>query len=169
MLDLIEIGRVHKPHGHRGALRITIETEGDILSQESSFLFLEIMGSRVPYKVQSYKESEPGSYIIKLKYIDTPESAADYANSPVFVERERIGGMVSDHYYPVLTGYRIIGTDNTFTGTIVDIMEYPQQIMAKVSVSGHKSECLIPLVEPWIVHIDHDKRELTMDLPPGLV
>ncbi len=170
MLALVQIGRTGKTYGNKGYLRLytDIDIEKQIAEGELRFLFLEMVGSRVPYAVEYIESLGDLGYKVKFKQIDSPEQASEFANSPVFIEQERIAQLVEEHPLKALDDYRIFNSEEIHIATIREIMEYPQQLMARV-VDPEDRERLIPLVEEWIQEIDHEEQKLIMDLPEGLI
>ena len=171
LLDLTAGGMVHKAYGHLGAMRISFDVPVEILfssDDDRKFLFLQIMGSLVPYRVQTMEPLDTDVYKVKLKYIDTPEDASEFVKSPVFIERERLPEDVRESDLHGLEGFEVLDLDGRRLGTIKEVMEYPQQLMA-ILTDEASQEHLLPLVEEWIKAVDPELRYITMELPEGLL
>ena len=66
-----------------------------------------------------------------------------------------------------LVGFTAIDEYEGELGEVIDVQEYPQQIIATVNFKG--AEVLFPLNEEIIVGIDVVKEILNVDLPEGLL
>jgi len=65
-----------------------------------------------------------------------------------------------------LLGYTII-SDNGSLGEILEIIEQPQQLLCRLEIKG--KEVLIPLHEGSLQKVNHKKKEVTVELPDGLL
>lgn len=157
MIELTSIGKLGKPYGVRGQLRLKLSREIDLA--ERKFLFIRILGDKVPYAVNSID-----SDFVVLEEVDSPEEASKLAGREIYIESKYID-QDTQLSNPIL-GFQLF-TGNAPVGVINDILQYPQQMMAVVSdgVDTH----YIPIVESWIVEIDPEQKRIDMDLPDGIL
>ena len=73
------------------------------------------------------------------------------------------GGLLYEQY----VNYIIEDKTHGSLGKIEEIIEYPQQEMAAISIK--EKEVLIPLNEQLIINIDDGTKTISMDLPDGLL
>lgn len=157
MIRLTEIGRLGKTYGVKGQLRV--HSDYDLTGVE--FVFLQILGDRVPFKVSSYRDD-----IVKLDEVDNPEEASKYSGSTLFLEDFYIAedGEYSENQW---MDYTVKNVNGDVLGSIIRIDEYPSQIMA--TVAHGDTTFLMPIVEDFIENIDGDNNIMTVDLPEGLI
>lgn len=157
MIRLTEIGRLGKTYGVKGQLRV--HSDYDLTDVE--FVFLQILGDRVPFKVSSYRDD-----IIKLEEVDNPEEGSKYSGSTLFLEDFYIAedGEKSENQW---MDYTLRNVKGDVLGSIIRIDEYPSQIMA--TVADGDASFLMPIVEDFIHDVDVDHKIITVDLPEGLM
>ncbi len=168
-MDLIIIGNTLKPKGLNGELRVAIKDQYLELLPKLSVLFLNLNGTSVPYFPEQFNVD---SGLIKLEEVDTPETAKKLSSKEILVRREdipfdptSIGLEVTE--YSHLKEFTIVDELLGDIGTILDVLEYPQQEMALLEIDNH--EVLIPLNDTYITSVDEDKRQVFMNLPDGLI
>ena len=109
--------------------------------------------------------------ILKLEEVDSREAALKLYNKEIFVEkklvRENPITKEKENEFSIFLGFIISDQELGLIGKIIDIAEYPQQIMAFVEYEG--KEIMIPLNETFILEIDPEKKTISMDLPRGLI
>ena len=129
-------------------------------------VFLEIEGKPVPFFILQSDYS--GGDILRLKFdgYDTVEQANEFTGCRVFLtsgEREEKRAEVR-----TFNSYRILLPDDSFVGTISEIIENPGQLLLAIIAPAGK-ELLIPFHKDFIVSIDKKKKIIVMDLPEGLL
>ena len=167
---LVEVGQLRKSHGIDGALRATIEVAFRDYVWDAECLFLDIDGDLVPFGIE-YIKGEEDAPIFKFVRVDNPEEAALYTGIRLFLEKTNLpegfdASVKSELQYGFLVGFTLFDDDLGLIGPILEVEEYPQQEMAVVNY--RENEWLIPLHSDLILSMDHERRQLVMDLPDGL-
>lgn len=167
---LIQAGQLRKSHGVDGAIRASVDEAFREYVWESEFLFIEIDGDRVPFRIEYIKGDEDAP-IFKFQWVDTPEEAARYVGASIFMEKDRLPNDFDpvekvDLEYGFLEGFTLFDEELGLIGPVLEIVEYPQQEMAVVNY--RENEWLIPLHTDLITSLDHEGRRVTMRLPEGL-
>ena len=170
MEKYVRIGFAGKTHGINGELRFSIEDDFWDDFEEADVLFLEVGGRKTPYFVEYIKSGN--LVLVKFEDISTKEAASDLANGPVFM---RLGDLVSGEadalnvadMFDLLPGFLIRQVSGEDVGKILEVQEFPQQIMAVVEYDGR--EVYIPLNDVFIKEIDQKEQLILMDLPEGLL
>ena len=65
-----------------------------------------------------------------------------------------------------MLGYSIIHNTESL-GEILELIEQPHQLLCRLEIEG--KEVLIPLHEETLKKVDHKKKEVTVELPDGLL
>jgi len=164
----VEIGHTRKTRGVEGEVKVFVKKEymEDFLA--AKVVFLDVQGGYVPFFVERIRESN--TLLLKLEDIDSPEEAVVVAGKPLFIRTEDLQpakATTEATDYAFLEGFRIVDREKGAVGPILEILEYPQQIIAIVEYAGR--EILIPLNDQLIVHVDPRQGILEMELPEGLL
>ena len=162
----IQIGQFKKPFGVKGFLRFDLhqeELEFEKLMDIGVF-FLKERGQFVPYFLEELQDNQ--GLLVKLEEVDAPEAARKLSNQAIYLKAEDLPetGRIADEQ---LLQFQVIDAALGLIGPLLAIEEYPEQLMGIVAYEDR--EILIPLSDPLIVRVDHDKQELIMDLPEGLL
>ena len=164
--NYIKVGSIIKPQGTRGQLRVAIDDifEDDFI--KAGHIFILERGTYVPYFMESLKESN--HLLLKLEDIDNPENASSFSMKEIYLNEKNVH---SDDYLDQkdkqeLIDYMVID-GNQKIGTISDLQLFPHQIMASVNYRG--KSIYIPLVDEFILSIDHEAKKIMMTLPEGFL
>lgn len=107
--------------------------------------------------------------IVTLEGVKDRNRAEELAKSSVYIDRELLQAEEGDRVFlDQLLGFKVMLKDGPEVGVIQGFATNgPQDLLRVVNAGG--AEALIPLVDAFLVDIDFDKQQVTMDLPPGLV
>ena len=159
----------------QGAIRAHIYDPYVKVVEQLPFIFFEMDGIPVPWKIISYETSPVPC--IKVATFGDPESAAALTGKPMFMAREDLPlGFLppeegDERAFAFLAGFEAFASDDKkeYIGKITRVDMYPNQEMAIVRRDGDKSDQLIPLVAAYIVKIDQQKGDVYFDLPEGFL
>lgn len=172
-MELVPIGKLKKTHGLQGEIKLEIEDKFLELLPTLEVLFVEQSGNAMPFFIESIRGK--GTMIAKLEEVDDKETASALANREVYLRRvdipfteEELNAVETDLVYYYLEGYQLLDGDKNIIGTILEVVDYPQQEMAIVQTKEGK-EILIPLQEDWMVATNEDEKTIQMELPEGLI
>lgn len=163
MEDLVQIGSVYKAHGVKGMMkvRITPEYMEDFLQLEAVF----IQGSKntLPYFIKSSEAIADDMALVQLEEINSKEEITPLMKAPLLARDEDL--TVELEEWESLEGYFIIDKTEGDIGEILEIIEMPQQELAKVQYKDR--EVLIPIHEDFVLDIDEEEKKIWLDLPEG--
>lgn len=162
------IGRSLKSHGTSGHLRLMIEDQHKSYIKPGSYIFFNMDGSRIPFRVTSKEEG--AHFVVSLEDVITKQESDRLSGLELWVplnsikpRHQRSPRNLNDKWEE----YRI--SDDS-TGKLFDVIrvdEYPQQLMAVISVDG--KELLVPLSDQLISEIDKESKIIRMEIPEGLL
>lgn len=174
-MELICIGKISKPHGTRGALKVAVEEKyiDDLL--RARVVFIEISGSRAPYFVESVEENN--FVVLQIEGHASRNAAEKFAQRPLYLRRNDL--RLSDAQinaptgqllrYLHVTGFAMYdSTTGKEVGIISEVRAFPQQEMAEVARAEKSMPLLIPLVDGWIEQVDEANKRLLIRLPEGM-
>jgi 16S rRNA processing protein RimM len=170
--ELVSIGRTRKTHGVQGELKFAIEDRYWEVFEGLHAVFLPIKDVPTPFFIESMRGSFP-EVIVKLEGLNTPEAARMLSHKEVFARAKDLPSELlgpepeTELSYAFLEGFEASDLHAGALGKITEVQQWPQQEMAVLEREGR--ELLIPLHRAFIRAIDHDKRQVTFDLPEGLL
>ena len=166
--DFFLIGKTLKSHGTAGQLRLMIEDRFTSYVQPGSFVFFDIDGSRVPFKVTGVGEGQ--HFVISLDAVDNKQDSDLLAGKDMWVPLDQVKPRHQKSPRNIKAkweDYTILDEKSGLSHTILRTEEYPQQLMAVIDINGR--EILIPLHDQLIVDIDKEQKVIRMDVPEGLM
>lgn len=166
--DVYNIGRLGKPHGVKG--EVSFWFNDDVFDRtDAGYLVLEIDGILVPFFMEEYRFRSDELAFVKFEDIDTEDRARGLTGCNVYFPRahpdageshltwsEIIGYQVTDARSGVLLG-TVSGVDNATINTLFDI------------TTPDGGGLLIPASEELIADVDRKARNITMNIPEGLL
>ena len=167
--EFVTIGKIRKAHGYKGHAKLSVDDiyEKDLSNQ--NFLFIEIDGYHVPYRIEEYDDQK--DIIVKLKRIDSIEVLQKYHLYNIALLKDSLQHAAQqiqqEKDLDSLLGYTIIDKTEGVIGTIIRIDDFPQQKIAIVDYQDQ--EKLIPLHPSLIIDFDEGDKTIHMDLPIGLI
>ena len=160
--EVYHIGIIGKTHGVRGELSVHI-TDDVFDRVDADYIVLEVDGILVPFFIEEYRFRSDETVIMKLEDVDTQERARELTGCDVYFPRHladddapTLAFLIGFHLVDAATGHRI--------GTIAAIDDQTANILFELEDGK-----LIPAAEELITAIDQDSRQITIQLPQGLL
>jgi 16S rRNA processing protein RimM len=158
-------GRIGKPHGHSGAVRLDllsgISTDLDI--NEPVLLLLE--GKPVPFFMSSCNE-EAQPPILHFEDISDMEQAKSLLGAPVYVNPAAVE-TEADYLSSSVIGYTVEDKKRGKLGIIANVMSSGLQELLVMNYLD--TEIFLPFQQELIVDVDEKEKLIRMDLPEGLL
>ncbi len=168
MEEFVVIGKIIKPHGVKGELKVSVEDAYWEDFNNTKAIFITTLGQKLPYFIKQIQDANHAT-ILKLEGIDNKETALSLSSMPIFMRDADVSVEVIEEglTYDFLEGYLVKDKILGEIGNIDEVIELPQQEMAVVIYQN--KEVLIPLNEYLIVEVDKESKIVLMDLPEGLL
>lgn len=164
-----QIGKLAATHGLEGNIAFVHRLKGKKLFQNLPFVFIELKNkSYIPFRIVSSKVLSETDAIVRFEGIDTVEKAKKIAGKHIFLPTEAYDRLQPAEQTLDFKGFVLYDQYDKKTGVVESVTEYPGQLMANVILTNGK-EALIPIVEQHIINIDGRKKELTLQIPDGLI
>ena len=154
--DFILFGRIVKTSKEDGNL--FIRTFEEIEYKNIDFLFVEIDGTYIPFKINKIKKIKKNSLEIKFEFINNPKEAAEIVSKNVFIEK-KICTYKEENKNEII-GYIVIDEDLSKLGEIVNILNNNIQKLLEIRENNSTKSFLIPYVNEFIFNIDHSKKTI---------
>jgi 16S rRNA processing protein RimM len=159
------VGSITGNYGVKGQLKIVLDKDIKNL-EKGTWLFLEIQKKPVPFFIEETLGQDK-SYVVKLKGIDTPEQGREYFNLSVGVQENNLVEPKTNDLLQLID-YKIIDANSKREiGLIEDIYDNSAHLLAKVNYQ--ENELLIPLHNELVIDINEREKEITLQLPEGLI
>ncbi|MBN1254891.1 MAG: 16S rRNA processing protein RimM [Deltaproteobacteria bacterium] len=167
--DLIVIGRISRPHGLKGEIRIEyFNTEDPQLCSRYQNIFIQgDEGPPQPYhpiKIRPHKQG----ILATLEGIHTKEEAERLRGNVVLVDPAELPCLEEDEYYwHEILGMRVVTEQGEDVGTVVDI--FPTGSNDVYVVREGTKEFLIPAIKDVIITVNKETRTMVIRPLQGLL
>jgi 16S rRNA processing protein RimM len=165
--NLFPIGRVVKPHGVKG--RMKVEYFGEDLRRFASYR--EIFIGDEKGRPESYKileaSPQPPRLILRLKGIEKIEQAQPLIGKTILVEKEALPGLEEGEYYWAdLLGIKVETPEGKSIGKVREIFSTGAHDV--YVVDGKRGEISLPAIGEVILSIDLGKGVMKVARMEGL-
>lgn len=162
--EVFKIGRIGKTHGVRG--EVMFQFDDDVFDRtDADYLILDLDGIFVPFFIEEYRFRSDSTAILKFDGIDTQERARELTGTEVFFPLSLVPDDEEEITLSFLVGFDLIeAKTKQQIGRIASIDDQTANILFCL-----EDGTLIPANDDLITHIDKDSRQITIDLPEGLL
>lgn len=166
--DLLLIGKVVRPHGLKGLLRIDSYAESPDTFMKAGEVFLEgASGKTVKHGIISITPSKR-FFLLHLEGIESMEKAETYRGGKIYLDKSALGARKDDEYF----WYEIIGMPvyldtGRRIGTIREI--FPASGHDIYVVEEGDKEILVPAVHDVIKEVDLWNKKVVIKEMEGLI
>lgn len=170
--DFISFGRILRPQGNKGEVRIQMETS-------SAEDFLAFLGKRLHLVGPDDMRPRPitvedtwfhkGFVIVKFVGIDDMSAAESLRGAELQIPREdRPALSEGEYYYDQLIGLEVRdASGGRFIGNVSDVVTIADNLLLEIEKGGGKT-FLVPFVSAYIPSVDPEKGVIRVSLPDGL-
>lgn len=170
--EIVEIGKFQKTHALKGELNAILDIDESYL-EDGNPLVVEMDGINVPFYPEGVRPKGATSYLVKLKGVDDVEAADAFVNKTIYGLRSDLLNYFDSPEEEIvfdndLIGYSVIDVDKGLLGTLESIDDSTVNTLMVVD-SDRYGEIYIPYNEDFIEQIDDTDKEITVNLPEGLL
>ncbi|MDO4161242.1 MAG: ribosome maturation factor RimM [Prevotellaceae bacterium] len=167
--EVYKIGKIGKPHGVKG--EVSFMFDDDVFDRvDSEYLVLLIDGILVPFFFEEYRFKTNETALMKFSDIDTKEQAQELTGCEVYFPRKLSDRDESEISWNETEGFKLVdeNSNGKLIGTITSVDDSTMNLLFNV-ITPDGEEILIPASEDFITNIDVEKREISVNLPEGLL
>lgn len=158
------VGRVLRPHGVRGELRVEVLTDFPEHLAQHSCLYLG--PDAVPYPLKQVRVHK-GAFLLKLEGCDDRDSAEELRGLLVQIPAEEAVELEEGEYYHhQLVGLDVEASNGEWLGTLVEILDLG--VHDVYVVMGPQGEFLLPAFDDVVLEVDLDGGRMVVEVPRGL-
>ena len=148
----IVVGRVVRPHGLHGELRVQPETDFPDWLLQLREVTLRLDSASFRAGVQSVRPHGTG-VLLKVEGIDSPEAASRWRGAAVAVLRDQAAPLEAGrHYVFEILGLRVLTEDGRVLGTVAEVLRTGSNDVYVVRGAG--GEVLVPAISTVVMRID---------------
>jgi 16S rRNA processing protein RimM len=167
MAEYFKIGKLVAVYGLTGELLLKHELGKKTSLKGLQAIFVEEKkNSFLPWFIESTKIKSENEIYLKLEGVNTREAAIKLTQKQIWVPEVDFKKFAAKSAPASLLGYTIIN-DKEPLGEILELIEQPHQLLCRLEIKG--KEVLIPLHEKTLKKINHNKKEVLVELPDGLL
>lgn len=167
MEEYFKIGKLVAVHGLKGELLLKHELGKKTSLKGLQAIFTEDKkNSFLPWFIETTKIKTADEVYLKLEGVNTREAAIPLTQKEIWIPETAFKRMAAKTAPASLLGYMIIH-DGQPLGEILELIEQPHQLLCRLEIKG--KEVLIPLHEDSLKKISHPKKQVTVELPDGLL
>jgi 16S rRNA processing protein RimM len=162
--EVYKIGTITRTHGVKG--EVSLSFTDDVWDRaDADYLILRIDGILVPFFMEEYRFRSDTTALIKFQDYNSADAAKELCGCDVYFPHALTPALEDEDEYSwrYFTGFRVVDERAGELGEITYVDDSTQNVLF------HVGEHLIPAVESFITHVDHQARVITMQLPEGLL
>lgn len=165
--EFFRLGKVQKSHGTSGQVRLMTDPSLKVYVQRGAFLFIDIDGSKVPFKISDVDDS--AHFVVSFEGVLNKRDSDRLTGFDLYIPLSGVKPRHQRSPRNVNAKWEEYQIENMGTQQRYDILrveDFPQQLMAIVLVDG--KETMIPLSDQLIHEIDKAGKIVRMQIPEGL-
>ena len=162
------VGKIIKPHGIRGGLKVLpITKDPDRFKQLESIYIGDENLPKASYTLEQVSYT-PRHLVVYLKGINNRNDAETLRDAYLYVPAEQALELPEgSFYYYELVGMSVQDQEGRTLGLVKDVVDYPAHRMFVVDIDGR--DVLIPDVQDIVKKIDAQKRMIAIHVIEGLL
>ena len=165
---LLLVGKVIKPHGFKGLIRVwSYARRMESFLHSGTVFFKQNNQEAAEFKVLDVKPHK-NIFLMRVEELDTFEKADSVRGADIFVDKDLLTGNSEDEYYWFeLIDLKVYLDTGKYLGTIKEIIPTGGNDVYVVKLND--SEFLIPAIYDVVKKIDLDKGEMIISAMDGLL
>jgi 16S rRNA processing protein RimM len=165
---LITVGRILRPHGLRGDVKVDPSTDWpDRFAELRTLCVVMPVRPGKWIKIEQVRIQQ-GDVILKLSGFENRSQADTLRGAELCTRENELPFLPEGHYYiHDLVGMNVKTVPGEKIGSVVDVIQMPAQDIYIVDVHGR--EAMIPAVKEFVKRIDLQKKEIIIDPIEGLI
>lgn len=161
------IGKIVAAHGLEGELLLKHELGKKTSLKGLQAIYIEDKkDSFLPWFIEGTQIKSENELYLKLETVNTREAALKLNQKKVWLPEKDFKKYASRSAPSGILGYSIMQNQEAL-GNILEVIEQPQQLLCRIEIKDN--EVLIPLHEDTLKKIDHQKKQVWVELPEGLL
>ncbi|WP_296620440.1 ribosome maturation factor RimM [Marivirga sp.] len=162
-----QLGMVLKPHGLKGELYISLDTDYPEDYQEMESVFLLQNGKLVPFFIEHIQLKNKEA-LVKFEDVEDKDAALSLRGSTLHLPLTDLPELTgSQFYFHEINGFQIEDIEKGKLGIVKEVFEAGYQDLIGMEYKG--KEVLIPINDDVILNVDRENALIKVNLPDGLL
>jgi 16S rRNA processing protein RimM len=165
--SLLIVGKVIRPHGKRGLLRIRsyARSEGSFLDAGSVFL-RPVSGEIQEFRVTSVN-AHKNTFLMRLKDLNSNEEAEEYKGADILINKDTLVREEDEYFWYELLGIKVYLDTGDYLGCVSHIISAGSNDIYVVR-EGSK-EIFIPATHEVVKEVDLENEKMIISTIEGLL
>lgn len=155
-MKLLEIGKIVRPHGIKGAVKIISYIEEDF----SIFSSIYIGQNKQMAKITKSSSLNNDAFLVFIDIINSVEEAEKFRNQSVYIDRDNYIEFKDKLYLSDLINKPVIDLNGELLGYMVDYDDYGASVILTIKCGA--SSYMLPYVDE-IINYDFEKQSFVID------
>jgi 16S rRNA processing protein RimM len=166
--EWVLVGRIARPHGHRGEVIVNPDTDfPETRFAAGATVWMARDGRPTPIVIRASRLHQ-GRPVLALEGVASMDEAATLHGVELRVPKRELRPLPEGTYYRHdLVGCEVVTTAGDVIGPVRAIEG--EQGRLRLVIGEGRGEILVPLAEPICVRIDMEARRIVVDPPEGLL
>ncbi len=173
-MTFVKIGKIHSAQGIKGKLFVLIFAGEAHWADQWEILFSSDREGEHPDRetpIESFKphsKQKKWGFMVDIKGVTDRTEAEKWVGREVFVPESFLTSEEGEEIYlREVLGFEVIDQTRGSVGEVIGFAGNDFQDL--LIIKGEEGEFEVPFVEPLLIEIDKNKKQIAMDIPQGLV
>lgn len=168
-VQFVEIGRIFKPHGLKGDVKVyPSSSDLSLLMEIDSAYLLSAEGTRKEYFISRVKPQKKWA-IVHFEGLDTIEDVEPHVGKNLELPESEFPALPAGEYYHFqILGLEVYAESGDWLGIVSNIIETGSNDVYEVENKDGKT-ILLPAIKDVIRKIDLDEKKIIIHLMEGLL
>tara|TARA_B100000925_G_scaffold193566_1_gene146515 strand:- start:100 stop:621 length:522 start_codon:yes stop_codon:yes gene_type:complete len=159
------IGKVGRPHGYKGNLRIFLDY--DLVIDSPSWIWLDFGYDYIPFAIEEVIRQQGRDWVIKLENYSSEEEVKPYVNASLAINENDFNHLLpASENIESWIGWNAVDTDGVPIGIVQSIDQSTANGIIEIQ---HVSGAMIIVPHTPQVVVLAENSQLTLSLPDGLL
>jgi 16S rRNA processing protein RimM len=165
--DLILIGRIIRPHGVTGLLRIVSYAQAMETFLKAGYIFLHQPETELDKRKVVSIASYGSAYLLRLSGVDSIEQAAAFRGAEILIRKDSLKKNQDEFFWYELLGLHVYLTTGEYLGVLKEIFSTGSNDV--YVVKNREKEVLIPAIHQVVKNIDIPRKKMSILPLKGLL
>lgn len=164
--DCYFLGTITKAHGYKGELNVHLDTDEPQAYKNLESIFIEKNGLLIPFFLKKSQIHKENHLRILIEDFEDPNSLI---GRDIYLPLSSLPKLEKNKFYfHDILEYQVVTSDDKEIGFVKNVRDTTAQDLFEI-ISPEGREILIPVIDQWILEVDHNKKTIKLELPDGLL
>ena len=167
--NYFKLGIISRAYSFKGEVILFIDADDPSKYYKLDHIMLKTDDQLVPHFIEKVVVHKHNQIRVKIEGIRSEIDAKSIIKKEVFLPVEDLPKLKDQQfYYHEIESFSVLNAENNeLIGTIINIIDHPGNTLLEVDANG--TEVLIPLNDNTFEHINKSKKQISINLPEGLL